>query len=173
MPQLNPQMAEKVEAAKDGFEPLEPGIYVVQLKEDVEVKQGAKGLYWKWTFEVSEFGPARDGEEPEPQDGAGRRLWNNTSLSEAAFFKITETFAAFGVPTDTDTEKLVGFKVRAQIAQVIIQQGTRKGQMSNEIQKLLPLDGPVGLGLMDTGDGEAVPAAASAPAAPAVVEPLF
>lgn len=133
MPRLKDDVAAKVEAAEDGFKPLDPGIYVVQLKEDVEIKEGAKGTYWKWTLEI-----------PAGEPGAGRRLWTNTSLSEAAFFKLKEMFAAFGVPVNTDTEELVGRKIRVQVKHATINQGSRKGELSNEIEKCLPLEGPTG-----------------------------
>lgn len=134
MPKLNSETAEKVDAVKDGFEPLEEGVYVLQLLEDVEVKEGPKGIYWKWTFVVPE---EHDGEKLE---NAGRKIFTNTSLKETAFFKLKETFAAFGVATDTDTEDLVGKRVKAMIVQEAIGAGARKGEIGNQIQKLFPLD---------------------------------
>jgi len=130
VPKLNDEVAAKVEAAEDGFAPLDPGVYVFQLKEDVEIKEGPKGQYWKWTFEI-----------PEGQPNAGRRVWTNTSLSEAAFFKLKEIFSAFGVPTSTDTAELVGEKIRVMVIQTTAQQGSRKGQIVNEFGKALPLEG--------------------------------
>lgn len=134
MPKLNSDVAQKVEQAEDGFKPVPEGVYIVQLKEDVDVKEGAKGPYWRWTFEVPE---THEGAE---MQYAGRRFWTNTSLSDAAYFKLKETFAAFGVPTDTDTEDLVGQKVKAVVTQRVIQGGQRAGDIGNEIDKLLPLD---------------------------------
>lgn len=153
MPQLNAAMAERVEKAEDGFKPLDPGVYTVFLRDDVEVKEGDKGPYWRWTFEV-----------PADEPNAGRRLWTNTSLSEAAFFKLKEIFAAFGVSTATDTETLVGKRIRVQVKHTVIQKGARAGEISNEIEKCLPLDGP-------TGVDEA--AAAGAVSAKKDEEPLF
>jgi len=129
MPKLNQEIAQKVESAEDGFVPVPEGVYTLQLLEDVEVKDGKKAPYWRWTFAI-----------PEGHEFAGRKFWTNTSLSEAAFFKLKETFAAFGVPTDTDTEDLVGKKVKALILQRTIQGGSRAGEMGNEIDKLMPLD---------------------------------
>ena len=130
MPKLNQDVSQKVDNAEDGFKPIEEGVYVLQLVEDVEVNEGNKGPYWKWTFEI----PA-----DQPQY-VGRKFFTNTSLSEAAFFKLKETFGAFGVPTDTDTEDLVGKRVKAVIGIRTIQGGSRKGEMGNDITKLLPLD---------------------------------
>lgn len=153
MPRLSNETAAKVEDAEDGFKPLDPGIYVVQLMEDVEIKEGKKGIYWKWTLEI-----------PEGLENAGRRLWTNTSLSEAAFFKLKEMFSAFGVPTSTDTEELVGKKIRVQVKQVTINGGARAGELGNEIEKCLPLEGPVGV-------DEAAAVTAAVKAEPA--KPLF
>lgn len=160
MPKLNSDVAKKVDQAESGFQPVPEGVYILQLMDDVEVKEGAKGPYWRWTFEV-----------PKEHEGAelehsGRRFWTNTSLSEAAYFKLQETFRAFGVPTDTDTEELVGRRVKAVIVMRTIQQGARKGELSNEIEKLLPLDSDEAVGAV-----EAVPAAAGAGAKSE--EPLF
>lgn len=131
MPKLNDETANKVENAEDGFKPVEEGIYVLQLVEDVDVKEGQKGPYWKWTFVI-----------PEGEEHAGRKFFTNTSLSDAAYFKLKELFGAFGVPTNTDTEDLVGQKVKAMIVIKTIQGGSRQGELGNEISKLLPLDTP-------------------------------
>lgn len=133
MPKLDDKKAAAVDQAEDGFKPVPEGVYIVQLMEDVDVKEGDKGTYWRWTFEVPK---EHEGEELEH---GGRRFWTNTSLSDAAYFKLKETFGAFGVPTNTDTADLVGRKVKAMITQRVIQGGQRKGEIGNEISKLLPL----------------------------------
>ena len=129
MPKLNSDVAERVNSAEDGFKPVDEGVYTLQLAEDVSVHEGGKGPYWKWTFVI-----------PEGMQHAGRKFFTNTSLSEAAFFKLKETFGAFGVATDTDTEDLVGQKVKALITIKTIQGGARAGEPGNEISRLLPLD---------------------------------
>lgn len=139
MPKLNDEVATQVETAEDGFKPVDEGIYVLFLKEDVSVHDGDAAPYWRWTFEVPETHPNADGEEV-PQAKAGRRFWTNTSLSAAAHFKLKETFGAFGVPTNTDTEDLVGRRVKAHIIIKTIQGGNRKGELGNEISKLFPID---------------------------------
>jgi len=158
MPRLNDDVANKVEAAEDGFKPIDPGIYVIQLVEDVAVKEGEKGPYWKWSFQVVD-GPF-----------SGRKLWENTSLSEAAYFKLKNVFAAFGVPVNTDTGELVGRKIRAQVGHEVTQKGAHAGKISSKIQEFLPLDGPVGVGLASNGSSlSAAPAATPA----AENKPLF
>lgn len=133
MPKLNKDTAAKVdetEGAAGGFEPLEPGIYVAQLR-DVEVKEGKTSgqPYWNWTYEIPE----------DAEKYGGRRLWNTTSLSEKAFPFLKATFDAFGVPADTDTDDLIGRKVRLNVTKRTIQQGDRKGEMTNQVESVLPL----------------------------------
>lgn len=134
MPKLDSTTAAKVEATEDGFKPVEEGVYILQLMEDVSVHEGDKAPYWRWTFEVPK---EHEGVE---QEKAGRRFWTNTSLSDSAYFKLKETFGAFGVPTNTDTEDLVGRRVKAMIVIKTIQGGNRKGELGNEISKMFPLD---------------------------------
>lgn len=133
MPKLDDTKAAAVDQAEDGFKPVEEGVYILQLMEDVDVKEGDKGTYWRWTFEIPKTHEGKD------LPNAGRRFWTNTSLSDSAYFKLKETFGAFGVPTNTDTAELVGRKVKALITQKVIGGGQRKGDIGNEISKLLPL----------------------------------
>lgn len=134
MPKLNTETARKVAEAEDGFKPVPDGVYIVELREDVDVREGGKGTYWSWSFEVPK---EHDGKE---LDYAGRRFWHNTSLSDAAYFKLKETFAAFGVPTDTDTEDLVKRRIKVVIRTEIQQQGKNKGKEQNVIDQLLAID---------------------------------
>ncbi len=141
MPKLDDKKAAAVDQAEDGFKPVPEGVYILQLMEDVDVKEGNKGTYWRWTFEVPKTHvEEKDGEKVEVElEHGGRRFWTNTSLSDSAYFKLKETFGAFGVPTNTDTAELVGRKVKAMVTQRVIQGGQRKGEIGNEISKLLPL----------------------------------
>lgn len=141
MPQLNPEMAQKVADAEDTFAAIPAGVYILELAQDVEVAEGPKGHYWKWTFEV-----------PEGEQYASRRFWLNTSLSENAFFKLKETFAAFGVSTETTTEDLVKKRVRGVVTVQTVQKGQRVGQLGNNLDRLLPLDGPTGEGIDAEGN---------------------
>jgi len=126
---LNKVMASAVEEASggSGFEPLEEGVYVVRLRE-VDVKEGQKGPYWVWTFEI-----------PEGESYAGRRFWMNTSLSEAALWKLKEVFNAFGTTPDTDTDELLGKRVKAVVVQRTIQMGARAGEVTNQIDTVQAL----------------------------------
>jgi hypothetical protein len=138
MPKLPSEMAAKVDETEGGdFEALPEGVYHAVLEGEVEACTGPKGLYWKWTFKVTDEGYV------------GRKQFVNTSLAESALWKLKEVFAAFGVSTDTDTDDLIGKPVKLVVVQRIIEQGTRKGDIGNEIKSVLPVN--------DTG---AAPAAA-------------
>lgn len=159
MAKLNQQVAEQVENAEDGFKPIPEGVYIVQLMADVEVGEGKRGPYWKWAFEI----PAQH--EGEDLQHAGRRFWTNTSLSQESFWKLKEAFEAFGVPTSTDTEDLVGKRVKAHISVEVARGGQRQGEPVNTVKKLLPLAAETELAA-----GDAVSTAkASAPSD----EPMF
>lgn len=132
MAKLNKEAQKAAESAESsGFEPLPDGVYHAKLRDVDTTRSGPKGPYWSWEFEVI-------GEEFK-----GRRLWNNTSLSESAAFKMKETFEAFGAPLDTDTDDLIGMVVKLQVSQRTIQEGTRKGEIANQIDRLKPADGEV------------------------------
>lgn len=121
------------------FEPIEDGVYVGLFDEDVEVKVGPAGPYWLWKFLVLE----------EDNPGLTRKkvtLYHRTSLSKKATFKLHETFAAFGVSANTDTEDLVGQKIRVHVVQKVAEQGKYEGEIVNDLadgQCLYPLDSDV------------------------------
>ena len=116
-------------AESSGFDPMPDGAYHLKLRDVDTTREGAKGPYWSWEFEVVANEEHND-----------RRLWNNTSLSEAAAFKMKETFDAFGVGVDTDTDELIGKVVKAIVSQRTIQDGARKGEVANQIDRLKPAD---------------------------------
>lgn len=150
IPQLSAATAQKAaEAESLSSEPLPVGIYICVLKEEVTSENGKKGVYWKWTFEVAE------GEHK------GRKLWTNTSLSESALWKLKEVFDAFGVPTTTDTDTLIGQRVKIMVDQELIGAGPREGEMGHYVKQVLPL-----------GDATETPAA-KAKAAKSKDEPVL
>lgn len=128
MPKLNKDLASAAsEAVTTSFEPVPEGVYGVTLR-GVDIKEGQKGPYWVWEFEI-----------PTGNDHAGRRFWLNTSLSEAALWKLNEVFSAFGATTDTDTDELIGKSVKAVVVQRTIQAGARSGEVTNQIDAVMPL----------------------------------
>lgn len=129
MAKLNKTMAKKAEAATSGFDPIPAGTYHLRLRDVDSDRQGAAGPYWSWEFEILDEG------------FTGRRLWNNTSLAENALWKMNETFKAFGAGMDTDTDDLCGMVVRGVVEQRVIEAGSRKGEIGNQIRRLIPNDG--------------------------------
>jgi hypothetical protein len=127
MPQLNPTLAGAIDEEPESVGILDPGVYDVALLA-VEARPGKVAPLWTWKFEI-----------PAGQRGAGRQFYHNTSLSEAARFKVKEAFDAFGVPAGTDTDVLIGRRVRALVIKTIAEQGKRQGQFVNQIQELYPL----------------------------------
>lgn len=160
MPKLNPNLASGVKkaAASSGFTPMDNGAYRARLT-DVTAKNAASSgnPMWVWTFEVID------------EKYKGRKQWNNTVLTDAALWKVGESFAAFGVPEDTDTDELLGCTVLLEISQVEITQGARKGQIGNNIDRVLPDTDPGAIrhAASEHAGGGAVKAAASTPATPA------
>jgi len=127
MPQLNKQDAKGVaETEVQNFQPIPDGWYPGVLNS-VDVKEGQKGPYWAWEFQI-----------PPGHKFVGRRFWNNTSLTEASRFKMRESFDAFEVAADTDTDELVGCWVAMQIGTRTIQGGSRAGELANTIMALKP-----------------------------------
>jgi len=129
MAKLNQTQQKKVDSASDSFEPLPADAYHVRLVDVDATREGPKGPYWSWEFEVVE-----------PGDYENRKLWNNTSLSKEAAFSFKQTFAAFGVESDTDTDDLCGQVVKAVVSIRTIQEGARKGDQANQIDRLVPAD---------------------------------
>jgi hypothetical protein len=129
MPKLTKKAAAEATTASEGtgsYEPLDPGRYVCKLV-DVEAKEGLKGPYWSWSYEVARG------------EGLGRKLWDNTSMSEAARWRLGLTFAAFGVDADTDTDELVGEEVALLVDTQTIQAGKRAGELGNVVAAISAL----------------------------------
>jgi hypothetical protein len=127
MPQLNETYASGIDEQPQSVGVLEPGVYEAVLVE-VVAKPGKVAPLWSWRYEVA---PGQVGE--------GRTMFNNTSLSEEARWKMKETFDAFGVPANTNTDRLLGQRVKLLVAKVIAQQGKRQGRFVNEIQEVMPI----------------------------------
>jgi len=128
VPKLQSDVANKVEEAESlNFEPLPEGVYNAVLDGEVEAATGPNGLYWKWTFKITD------------PDYEGRKQFTNTSLSEKALWKLKEVFAAFGVSADTDTDDLIGQPVKLVVMQQVIEKGNRAGEIGNEVRQVLPV----------------------------------
>lgn len=136
MPKLASDQARQAEQAhlegpKDQGPLVPEAMYLGKLKEvEVSNKPGPSGHhYWVWTFELQDEG----------YEGVEKALI--TSLSPDAAFAVGGAFAAFHVPADTDTDELLGQFAVLEISQVPIEKGSRKGELTNRVEKLHPVDG--------------------------------
>jgi hypothetical protein len=112
------------------IEPIPVGVYQV-LVTDAEAKEGKDFPYVSWEFTV-------DGGEFE-----GRKLWNNTSVSPKALWKLKEALIALGADPASllgavsfDPQDYVG---RQCMAIVNIEPRSDTGENRNTITKLIPL----------------------------------
>lgn len=137
MPKLDDNAAKTVADAESTGGLMEEGIYEMVLTEvtaegkDGQPLVGPSGPYWNWTFTI-------------PEDAPRYAKWNQwmiTSLSEKAAWKLKEVFAAFGVTPDTDTDDLIGKRVRVEVGTRTIQKGERAGEVANQVRSIMPLDG--------------------------------
>ena len=128
MPRLDANTAKSVSSQETtSFEPIPEGVYTVRLRE-VEARESRQGSpYWAWVVEV-------DG-----GDHDGRRLWINTSLKDSAHWKLKEVFDAFGFTTDSDTDEIVGERMKVAVTQRTIEGGARAGQLGNNVERCMPL----------------------------------
>lgn len=132
-PQLPKDKAKEVdETEPTAFEALPEGIYLGTLI-DVESKEGPAGEYWSW-----KFGELLGVEDEKKYPG---HQWVNTSLSEAADWKMKEVFDGFGVPANTDTDELLSKQVWLVVSQRTIEKGSRMGEIGNNVERVMPVGG--------------------------------
>jgi hypothetical protein len=131
MPKLNEEQQQAVEESESSTFLHEPGTYLAVLNK-VEEKQGKKAPYWEWEFQVV---GNEDGESIQ-----GARIWENTSLSQAALWRLKEMFAAFGTTPDTDTDDLLGQYVWLMLGQEVQPVGQGAGKTRNTFLGALPVD---------------------------------
>lgn len=145
MPKLPKAIAKKTaEQESSSFDVLPEGPYVAKLRDVKTDGQGKAGPYWTWEFEIT------DG------DHKGRRLWVNTSLAENALWKMKEVFDAMGYTTDSDTDEMIGEKVKLHVTQRVIDGGARKGEMGNNVERVATYDPDADGGEGGDGDEEDV-----------------
>lgn len=126
MPKLNKTKAKSVNNQEaQEYAALPVGKVLAKLVE-VKVKEGPKGEYWAWEFDVTN-----------PSEFAKRKIWTNTSLAENAEWKLNEMFSAFGVPPDTDTDELVGEVICAYLTQYVIPTGKNKDKIGNQVDSVM------------------------------------
>lgn len=127
MPKLAKAMSAKAEAGKADWgdrAPLAAGFYLMRLR-DVQVRDGKAAAQWVWEFEDVD---------------TEKRVWDSTSLSEKAIGRLGKVFEGFGVPTNTDTDELIGQLVACRIGQRTIQDGEKKGAVTNTVESYHPAE---------------------------------
>lgn len=153
MPKLPKKIAKSVSENEGGdFDLLPQGAFVAKLEvveakdgrataeEPEDVKNFGEGEtipYWSWQFtELTGL----SGEDVEVGKVYPGKLWTNTSLGVKSEWKMKEVFDAFGYSTDSDTDEMVGEKVKIIVVQEVAQFGKRKGEKVNQIDEVLPYD---------------------------------
>lgn len=109
-------------------EPLEEGVYLVQIAEAVEKTSSTGNPMISVTYDVLS---TQDGDTV---DG-GRKLWDNYSLQAQALFKLKELCGALGIDTtavvDLELSDLVGQQVLVKVIQE-----TYNGELQNRVKKI-------------------------------------
>lgn len=141
----------KAEAVSGGFEPLKPGKYIAELTE-VEAKKSAAGNPM-WVAEFQSITTLDGDEKPgrqwynlnlptsdTPPDGyeKGEEKW--AQYQGLCAGRIKAFFEAFGYTEDSDTDEMIGDRVVLQIGIRTIQNGDRKGESTNTVNGVAPLD---------------------------------
>lgn len=148
MPKLSNEAAKKANEAEGSSsrEPLPEGKYRVRLLEVESTKSAAGNPMWVWKFEAEN-----------PEEHAGRWLWERTAIQENTMWKLRQVFDAFGVPADTDTDDLIGARVDLMVGQTVAQRGKMQGKIVNEITEFLPASAPATLAAPAPKAGEEIP----------------
>lgn len=127
MPKLGGEKAQAVKKAGEEAgdqQLLQPGVYEVKLTTVKSQKSQAGDPMWVWHFKTVK-----------PLKNVGIREF--TSLSEESLWKLAQVFGAFGVEPDTDTDELLGDKIKVEIDIEIAQRGKLKGKEVNTITRWL------------------------------------
>lgn len=131
MPQLDPKLAQTVADTESSAQIMEEGFQETVLLEVKGDGNGPAGPYWTWVFK-------------NPDDSLRYKGWQHwviTSLSPDAAWKMKETFEAFGVSPATNTDDLIGMRVRVEVGTYTVQKGPNAGELKNNVKKVLPLEG--------------------------------
>lgn len=147
---------EKAQAVSGGFELLKPGKYVAELS-NVEAKKSAAGNP-VWSAEFNEI-HALDGErqpgrqwynlnlpsdvmpedyKPKSGNKSPEEAWE--SYQSLCNGRLKAFFEAFGFSIDSDTDEMIGERAVLQIGVRTIQNGPKKGEDTNTVNGVFPLD---------------------------------
>jgi hypothetical protein len=105
---------------------IDEGIHEMVLIE-VKEGEGPKGRYIRWVFAI-------------PEDAERwRNMRASTVISRASEGwqnRIKRMFKAFGVPSDTDTDDILGQRVRVKLGTNLYE-----GELQNNVKGVYPLEG--------------------------------
>lgn len=170
MPKLDSKTAAAVESSEavhgGDFEPLLPGRYLARLS-NVEVRdQKNKHGALQWNAEFEEIHSLETGER---QIG---RQWLNLTLPSSAKppasyangpekwekyqnllrGRLAAFFEAFGYTSDSDTDEMLGEWAVIKVSQRTIETGPKQGQITNQVDDVLPVPEDVELPEVDDPD---------------------
>lgn len=136
MPKLDTPTAKRVNASTgSAFTVVDEDQYRIRLeKVAVAPKPDKNGnVYWIWDFEIVSGQTTGD-------KFKGKNVRTQTGFTENQVWFAKMVFDAFGVKPNVDTDTLLGHEVLAIVGQSEITQGSRRGQMRNEVQTVTGLD---------------------------------
>jgi hypothetical protein len=160
MPKLAAKVRKKVEKAKavsGGFEPMPAGKYVATLSEVEATTSAAGNPMWKtvWTdltnLDGEEF-PGRQWynlmlpQDTMPEDyRPGPSSKKSPEDAWEAYQALCEGrlkafFEAFEMTIDSDTDEMIGERAVLQVGIRTIQKGAKAGELTNDVNNVLPLD---------------------------------
>lgn len=118
------------------FEPVPSGVYTVRVasiedKQAGENAQNPGAPMLLWSFEVTE-----------PEEFAGRRIFNNTMLSGKALFNLRNTLKALDPENADEYDGEIEFEPEDFINKecvIEVSQEPYNDRMTNRIKKFMPL----------------------------------
>jgi hypothetical protein len=137
VPKLDNATAKRVHAAETGggFTLLDEDEYILKLKEvKAATKPNRNGdPGWIWQFEVVSGQATED-------KFAGKGIRTNTWFGVDSDWFTKTIFEAFEVKPNVHTDTLIGKTVKAVVTQREQTQGTRKGQLTNDIGSIISIN---------------------------------
>jgi hypothetical protein len=115
------------------FEPLPEGYYLATV-ESIKLSDnvGPSGFHqWIVVWRIKA-----------PKAFAKRTQWDRRSLSPKASFKMRELYDGLGFEYDSDSDELIGESAILEISQAEITSGKRKGEMGNDVERVLDAEDP-------------------------------
>lgn len=161
MPKLPTKVSKQVDdadASGGSFEPLPAGKYAARLSEVTAEPHPRFDNVTIWVAVFNEIytldGERKAGQQwlrlnvigdrtmPASYDKGEDKWGKFVGVSDA---RLKQFFEAMGYTVDSDTDEMLGEPVVMNIGQRTIQQGTRAGELTNEVRGLSPIEDESGL----------------------------